>query len=83
MTDNIRKLIANCSTVTHGGVPATTEHTRLAKVAAFLLTEIEFTLDVNEGFDDSVGFSLYEHIEATDARLRKTLQEAEGIAGDV
>jgi hypothetical protein len=33
MTDNIRKLIAGCSNVTHGGVPATTEHTRLAKVA--------------------------------------------------
>jgi hypothetical protein len=33
MTTALRKLIADCSAVTHGGVPATTEYTKLAKVA--------------------------------------------------
>jgi hypothetical protein len=83
MTDNIRKLITDCSTVTHGGVPATTEHTRLAKVAEMFLQCLGNIADGRPIVDIEDHPLIYASANQLEHYAMNTLQEAERIAGDV
>jgi len=71
MTTALQKLIADCSTVTHGGVSATTQHTKLAKVAEALLNALNEVMLSDEC-----------HEAWFHAIAQQAIREAENIAAE-